>query len=64
MNKMEDLFRFADEFGPSRIIHIHYARPELKAIVVIDNTLVVRRSVASDWRPTFPSKNAFAWRGR
>jgi glutamate dehydrogenase/leucine dehydrogenase len=38
MNKTEGLFRFADEFGPSRIIHIHHARPELKAIVVIDNT--------------------------
>jgi glutamate dehydrogenase/leucine dehydrogenase len=32
---MDDVFRFADAFGPSRIIHIHRA---VKAIVVVDNT--------------------------
>ena len=35
---MEDLFRFSDEFGPARIIHIHYPSVALKAIVVVDNT--------------------------
>jgi len=35
---MENEFRFADEFGPARIIHIHRAAAPLKAIVVIDNT--------------------------
>ena len=35
---MEDLFRLADEFGPSRIVHIHRPSLGLKAIVVIDNT--------------------------
>ncbi|MCC6779074.1 MAG: Glu/Leu/Phe/Val dehydrogenase [Hyphomicrobiales bacterium] len=35
---MEDTFRFADELGPARIIHIHRAAVGLKAIVVIDNT--------------------------
>jgi len=35
---MDDTFRFADEFGPSRIVHIYRARPALKAIVVVDNT--------------------------
>ena len=35
---MENEFRFADDFGPGRIIHIHRAATPLKAVVVIDNT--------------------------
>jgi glutamate dehydrogenase/leucine dehydrogenase len=35
---MEDLFRFADDFGPTRIIHIYRPSVALKAIVVVDNT--------------------------
>ena len=35
---MQDLFRFADEFGPARIVHIHRPSIALKAIVVVDNT--------------------------
>ncbi|QWG18316.1 Glu/Leu/Phe/Val dehydrogenase [Bradyrhizobium sediminis] len=35
---MEDMFRFADDFGPARIIHICRPSLALKAIVVIDNT--------------------------
>ena len=35
---MDDTFRFADAFGPSRIIHIHRPGVGLKAIVVVDNT--------------------------
>jgi len=35
---VEDLFQFADTFGPARIIHIHRPAAGLKAIVVIDNT--------------------------
>jgi glutamate dehydrogenase/leucine dehydrogenase len=35
---VEDIFRFADEFGPARIIHIHRPHVGLKAIAVIDNT--------------------------
>jgi len=34
---MEDMFRFADEFGPTRIIHIYRPSTALKAIVVVDN---------------------------
>jgi glutamate dehydrogenase (NAD(P)+) len=34
---MQDLFRFADEFGPGRIIHIYRASIGLKAILVVDN---------------------------
>jgi glutamate dehydrogenase (NAD(P)+) len=34
---MEDMFRFADEFGPSQIIHIYRPSLALKAIVVVDN---------------------------
>jgi len=35
---MPDLFRFSDEFGPARMIHIHCPGVALKAIVVVDNT--------------------------
>jgi glutamate dehydrogenase/leucine dehydrogenase len=35
---MEDMFRFADEYGPAQISHIHRPGANLKAIVVIDNT--------------------------
>jgi glutamate dehydrogenase (NAD(P)+) len=35
---MEDLFRFADDFGPARILHIYRPGAALKAIVVVDNT--------------------------
>jgi len=34
---MDDVFRFADEFGPTRICHIHRHNVGLKAIVVVDN---------------------------
>ncbi|HUK07436.1 MAG TPA: Glu/Leu/Phe/Val dehydrogenase [Stellaceae bacterium] len=35
---MEDAFRFADEFGPLMIVHIHRPALDLKAVVAIDNT--------------------------
>jgi glutamate dehydrogenase/leucine dehydrogenase len=35
---MQDGFQFADDFGPSRIVHIHRPCADLKAIVVVDNT--------------------------
>ncbi len=35
---MDDAFRFADAYGPARIIHIHRPSVGLKAIVVVDNT--------------------------
>lgn len=34
---MEDLFRFADEFGPAKIVHIYEPSTGLRAIVVVDN---------------------------
>ena len=33
----DDLFRFADDFGPEKIVHIHMPSVGLKAIVVVDN---------------------------
>ena len=35
---MEDVFRFADQLGPEKIVHIYEPRVGLKAIVVVDNT--------------------------
>jgi glutamate dehydrogenase/leucine dehydrogenase len=34
---MDDLFRFADEWGPLKILHIHRPGLGLKAVVVVDN---------------------------
>ncbi|HUZ75398.1 MAG TPA: Glu/Leu/Phe/Val dehydrogenase dimerization domain-containing protein [Stellaceae bacterium] len=34
---MEDLFRFADELGPLKLVHIHRPSTGLKAVVAIDN---------------------------
>jgi glutamate dehydrogenase (NAD(P)+) len=34
---MENAFRFADELGPAKIVHIHLPRTGLKAVVVVDN---------------------------
>ncbi len=35
---MEDAFRFADDIGPLRIVHLHLASVGLKAVVAVDNT--------------------------
>jgi len=34
---MSDVFKFADELGPAKIIHVHEPSINLKAILVIDN---------------------------
>lgn len=34
---MEDVFRFADELGPSKIIHVYEPSVGLKAVLVVDN---------------------------
>lgn len=34
---MSDVFRFCDEFGPAKVVHIHEPALDLRAIVVVDN---------------------------
>lgn len=34
---MEDMFRFADDLGPAKILYVHDPRSGLRAIVVVDN---------------------------
>lgn len=34
---MEDVFRFADELGPARVIHVHNPAISLKGVLVVDN---------------------------
>jgi len=34
---MEDMFRFADELGPLKVIHVHVPSINLKAVLVVDN---------------------------
>lgn len=35
--QVEDIFQFADDLGPTKIIHIHEPTIDLKAVLVIDN---------------------------
>ena len=35
---MSDLFRFADDFGPEKVIGIYQPKVNLRAILVVDNT--------------------------
>lgn len=37
---MEDAFRFADDFGPEKVIHIYEPALGLKAVLVVDNVAV------------------------
>ena len=34
---MDDIFKFADELGPLKIIHVYEPSINLKAILVVDN---------------------------
>ena len=34
---MENVFKYADELGPAKIIHVHEPSVQLKAILVVDN---------------------------
>ena len=34
---MEDIFRFADELGPAKVIHVHEPRLGLRGFLVVDN---------------------------
>ena len=34
---MEDIFRFTDELGPAKVIHVHEPRLGLRGILVVDN---------------------------
>lgn len=34
---MDDMFRFADELGPAKIVHVHEPAIGLKAVLVVDN---------------------------
>lgn len=34
---MEDMFQFADELGPLKVIHVHEPSVNLKAVLVVDN---------------------------
>jgi len=43
---MEEAFRFGDELGPFKLVHIHRSSVGLKAVVAIDNN----RLRASDRR--------------
>jgi hypothetical protein len=65
---MDDTFRFADAFGPLRIIYIHRPSAGLKAIVVVDNTacgvaptaLMASHPICNLFRLKHPRRNGLA----
>ena len=36
-NTMENIFDFADDIGPAKIVHLYDPKVQLKAVVAIDN---------------------------
>ena len=48
---MDDGFRFADELGPLKLVHIWRPGLGLKAVVAIDKSPAAPRSAACGWRP-------------
>ena len=41
---MEDVFRFADDLGPLKLVHIHRSSIGLTTVVAIDNTIAGHRA--------------------
>ena len=35
---MEEMFNYADQLGPEKIIHVYHPDLDLKAVLVVDNT--------------------------
>ena len=52
---VEDVFKFADELGPLKVIHVHEPSVNLKAVLVVDNVAKgpsiggVRMAPAASW---------------
>ncbi len=49
---MQDLDRFADDLGPSKIVEIYEPSVDLRATVVVDNVAAGLPSAACVWRRT------------
>ena len=58
---MEDVFRFADDLGPLKLVHIHLSSIGLKAVVAIDNIALrtniggVRMALRCQYRRSLPA---------
>ena len=62
---MNDLFQFADDLGPAKVIGIYEPKLNLRAIVVVDNVAAgPALSADAGWRPTSRLANAFGSRAR
>ncbi|MEZ5585142.1 MAG: hypothetical protein R3F37_22485 [Candidatus Competibacteraceae bacterium] len=47
---MGDSFEFADELGPTKVIHVYEPSIGLKAVLVVDNVAAGPRSAGYGWR--------------
>src|SRR4249919_663943 len=56
---MEEMFKFADQVGPEKIMHIHEPRIGLKAIVVVDNTAAGPAIGGTRMAPDVSTEEAF-----
>ena len=61
---MEDAFRFADEIGPLKLVHIHRAAIGLKAVVAIDNVACGPAIGRVRMAPNVSIGDSFDWRAR
>ena len=61
---MEDVFRFADDLGPLKLVHIHRSSIGLKAVVAIDNVACGPAIGGVRMAPMSPRRKLSGWRGR
>jgi glutamate dehydrogenase/leucine dehydrogenase len=61
---MEDAFRFADDLGPLKIVHIHRPGAGLRAVVAIDNVACGPAIGGVRMAPHVGTEKPSGWRGR
>lgn len=58
---MEDIFKFADDLGPLKVIHVHEPSVNLKAILVVDNIAKGPQLVVCAWQRMSAPRSVFDW---
>ena len=61
---MDDVFRFADDLGPLKLVHIHPLSIRLKAVVAPDNIACGSAIGGVRMAPMSVQRKPSGWRGR
>jgi hypothetical protein len=61
---MDEAFRFGDELGPFKLVHIHRLRSASRQSSRSTTLPAGQRSAACAWRLMSAPKKPSAWRGR